>query len=526
MPTRSRNEWGPPPGPVAGRPGPTTYALILVVVALSAGVVYRPWLDAPFEMTDFGEFLPILRHTATFVGRYSALSRYYGAQGRYYPLALLALDAKWAVFGLNVVGWQLARAITMIAVGTLLGTLLVRLGANTRAAVLAALLVVVGRGAVPLWLKVHLSDPLGMLFVLSSAMLATALPTTRRPWPVAMAAAAPLAAAVLTKETFVAAAPFVVLVGLGRDADGAWRVPSRDRRSLAPAVGVASALVITGVLLVMHHTGASAGGYSSNYRLSSVTLSHTASVAGNMFLPWAPRPFGVTNAVYAAVVLFGWLAMARHARSRLAVLVAALAAVALPAAGTAVYLPWAIVAPYYAGPFLIGGALMLAMALTAIDGSRSRVIRIGASAAIAMLCLADGAAARRASDTFRAQRSLDASVATSLAALAGRGTMVTAATDHPIGLYTGRMAAYGRAILDAPFPPVREQPCEVAHMLARTGRTLVLVYGGECGAAWTDVARPSRALRRLFSYVSFTTATLRPDSVRADIWLPSGAPRS
>jgi hypothetical protein len=222
------------------------------------------------------------------------------------------------------------------------------------------------------------------------------------------------------------------------------------------------------------------------------------------------------------VVLVGIAMWIAQHRASAAAIVAPLTALSLPLAGTLIYLPWSIVAPYYAGAFLPGDALLLALALTALERSRPRAVWWAGVGAVAIIYVLDAAAAARAASRFNAQRQLDASVTALVDHLGG----ATAAVQQPIGIYSGRMEAYGRAVVDTAFPPIEEEPCNRAHDTVRRQAAIVFTYIGECPTSWADLPAPDRTVRDRFRYLSLSHLRLESDSVRADFWVPRQRPAS
>src|SRR5688500_6348241 len=121
----------------------------LAVLLLVAFVMYHASSGLPFEQTDFGETLPLLRGSDSVADGYAALSPYYAEHGRFFPVTLAMIATKWALFGWNTAAWQLSTYATMcvIVIGTFL--LLRRLGASAPGALAGAALLVVGEATWP-----------------------------------------------------------------------------------------------------------------------------------------------------------------------------------------------------------------------------------------------------------------------------------------------------------------------------------------------------------------------------------------
>src|SRR5215211_5649626 len=88
-------------------PAASGLATILVIGIALTAIIYLPFAARPFDVWDFGEFLPLLRDNPTFLTQLKALSRYYVEdQGRLNVIPYFFIVAKWHFFGWNVPLWQ------------------------------------------------------------------------------------------------------------------------------------------------------------------------------------------------------------------------------------------------------------------------------------------------------------------------------------------------------------------------------------------------------------------------------------
>src|SRR4029453_903363 len=77
-------------------------AFLVIGIGLTA-IIYQPFAARPFDVWDFGEFLPLLRNNPTFLTQLKALLRYYGEdQGRLNVIPYFFIVMKWSLFGWHV----------------------------------------------------------------------------------------------------------------------------------------------------------------------------------------------------------------------------------------------------------------------------------------------------------------------------------------------------------------------------------------------------------------------------------------
>jgi hypothetical protein len=116
--------------PRAHRPRRAATAIAFVLAALLSGLLYQPWVNTPFDILDFSDFLSTLRQNDSFVQRALDLTRQYASQGRFNLLNYAALAGKWSLFGWNEAAWQIARSCQMLCIVAGVYLLLRKLGAE------------------------------------------------------------------------------------------------------------------------------------------------------------------------------------------------------------------------------------------------------------------------------------------------------------------------------------------------------------------------------------------------------------
>lgn len=522
----SRDAW-------AAAGGHTAQAVGLIAALCLAAVLYRPWRPEPFAIGDFSDFLPLLRHGAGFGDTLGRFVAYYAGHGRFNVLQYAALVAKWRLFHADTALWQLTRGAEMLGVVVGACALAVRLGVRPVPAMLGAGLLLCGSGASACWVWLNFGEPLSMVLLLAAALCAVRYQAARHWLVLALSVALCCAAVVLTKEALVVTVPFVVALAFRDERTGRWRRPSPSRRRDVVLLGLtaaAVALALVPVAATLRH--APSGGYTSNYNASHWGLGPAIRLLVAMLLPInltaaVPAPLrGVallTDTLFAAIVAAGWLALARtRGRGALAPF---LVAAYLPAALTAVYLPWGGTLPPYFLPALLGQALLAGFALGGI-GELVPAARLGAAAALSCCLLGCAVLAHYENRYWGARREVDAEVAALVHRVAAREPMVVAQAavriPRPPNQWVGKgpvLRRHAIALYDGDLLPVTDVDCGLLPALRKQG-IAVVTYAPDCG----PVAGAAVVVRRYFPYFDVARRRIGTDSVRADLLLSARSP--
>lgn len=516
----------------------------VAALAALALVLYRPWIDRPFDTLDFSEFLPLLTGNGTIVGRTLALTRYYaGDHGRLNVASYAALALKWTVLGPSPVLWQWARAVelALLTAGTYL--VLRRLALRPFPALGGASLFVATRLVNEGWTRMTLGEPLGMLLALGALLL---VPDRRQHDRIGRAvwSGVLLMGAVLAKEMLIGLLPVVWLVGFCRTEEGAWAPPPPFRSiwrplfwcSLPPLAAFAAASVVA--------LGGGSAGFTALY-------GHAPLGAG-VWLDLLTRPWSTggldadgraltvpVNLLFPAVTLVGlglaWQRPALRPRLRFALAVGGVTTLAF----AVLYLPWPYRYLYYAIPFLLGPALLFGTALQAYADHP----RHGALAAILgwTTAVAPGLPdAHRATSFTIAMQQVNGDLVTTLARVPYADGFVVARVGTALQPWIGAAATlrrYGSATGRGPaLPPGRDITCDqIGDLLGhRLGRTIFVTYLGNCGG----LQAPSAHVVRRYPVVDVRWSGWKahPDSVVVDILVdreamtprpsPAATPRS
>lgn len=446
---------------------PLARATIAAAVCLWALLLYQPWQTGPLSTTDFSDFLPLLRSHSGAVAQWQAMSRFYAAEGRFYPLTVGWIVARWSWFGLSGGAWYAAAVLLQLCIVTIAYGVLRRLGAARFGALLGAALFVVGVGARDLWLIPQLGDSLGLTLLLLAVWMAAGYQRNTHPLRSATITTLLVLAMECTKETFVAAVPFVLGVALCYQGEDRWDVPRVTRRnaSIVASIGLTTTLLLVPILLVRR--GGNHDAYAAQYGLRGVSIDHVATTLGAMLIPSAGHIASATGAVFSVLVLAGWFRRVARVPRR-SPSIALGVALLLPLLGAAVYLPWPIFRPYYAAPFVLGAAYLTAMAATDLARATPRLWRwVPAVAATCLVVEGSRAAFGAAQEGLATRRVLGESV-THLPR-AGQASAVVLPGSvplYPLGWFEMRFAQYAAAALT-----IRCHPCVAPTVpaLLRTG---------------------------------------------------------
>lgn len=501
-------------------------------------VVYRPWVDRPFDTLDFSEFLPILRGTDGFWGRTAALSSYYAHEhGRLNLLSYVALAFKWTVLGPHPVLWQWARAVEFWILMVLCYASLRRLTLGTLAAAAGTSLFVIGRVAGEGWTRMTMGEPLGTLCALGALYLVTGRRSWRRPIAMAAAVGILLALAVLAKEMLIGIVPFVAWIGLGVRPEGGLGTPTfgRDDRRWAALVTLPALVAFGAAYLVA--TQAAAQGLSTMYGGPSMQVGRFFEL---LFRPWfltgtrvAPAGLLVPgNTIFLVLLGFGLWDAARSGSGKVSLPSAIGAALLLSVTMAVLYLPWPYFSLYYAIPFLLGTALLFAVAVDGLirTGPQGRWLALGG------WLLVIGATApvtARFARTAIAQQQVDGELVPLLARYPGADTILVARRTLAPLAWAGTGATLRRDALAtgaaSALPPALDVTCPEAFDRLRRGlgRTLLITYAHFCG----ELPGADTTIARRFGYIDvwWTDLSVATDSVVAQVLVadaPTPAPNT
>jgi hypothetical protein len=485
-----------------------------------------PFAARPFDVVDFGEFLPLLRNNPTFLTQLKALIRYYVEdQGRLNVVPYFLIATKWFFFGWNVPLWQTARFLEMWLIVAAAYAVLRQLGVARFGALCGAALFVVAPPAVGVWVRLTTAEPFGTLLLLLATHLAIGYREDER-WRLRAGAIVMLLLVIaFTKEMLLAAVPFVLAVACSRAPDGRFQPfrASHRNRYLVGLTGTVLSVAAIAILWVALH--AKAGALVGQYGKAIVSIEHFLAPLILFLLPGYPLSIPdfpsiliIADAVFLSMIAAGWWLAFRSAvdklemRRRLAIPLLLL----LP--GALVYVPWDGIEVTYGLPFLLSPAFLLGYGLTSIERYyKSRVVVLNCALVILILVPCAMSAhhfARRA----LALQHVNAGVAARIAASTSQDSTLVAIARSPKLSWIGpgpTLARYVLATTGNPVvSPVRDISCaQLEPALNTSSKLLIVSYHFRCGS----LSHPDVSLGRYFRYLDLSTFALSVDSVRADL---------
>jgi len=500
----------------------------------AALVVYQPWRPTQFSITDFSEFLRLLEQHRTLGSRISAFVGYYASQGRFNLIPYVYLVLEWTTFGWNPAAWQISRFIEMCGIVALVYVLLHRLTGSRPGAIAGASLFIFASCAAQAWIRLTMAEPLAMWFLLAGALLATRYQTTVR-WRWSGATIAILVAlVVLTKEVLIALIPFIVLLAWTRDAHGQFVRPRALQRNrwlaLSTIVATTVALIPVAVIALRANGSAFAAAYGHT-PLSVVTAIErfmTLVLPGFATYPPHVNFMVLANVLFLLLVGAGWSIQVPDVRYRRSFRAVGACLVAISFAGVAVYLPWPFFNFFYGLPFLLAPSALLAFAFHFLEQRWPRnrlLVYITFAILLTQLASFAGYDARNAFAQRDANGKLIVELGRlSVGQLSAEDSVVLATYASRILPWAGTgptLSRFASAVFpERQMPTIREVPCDSIRAAAEDNslrRVIVLSYSDDCGS----FTSPSWSTRRIFSYVYWPSVTLRSDSVRVDMLLPS-----
>jgi hypothetical protein len=508
------------------RQSPAAFGLAILAIGIAlTAIIYLPFAARPFDVLDFGEFLPLLRNNPTFLTQLKALLRYYVEdQGRLNLIPYLFIVTKWFFFGWHVPLWQTARFLEMWLIVTGVYVVLRDLGVARFGALCGAALFVVAPPGITSWVRLTLAEPLGTLLLLLATHLAIGYQQDGR-WRLrAISIVLLLLAMAFTKETLLVAVPFVLAVACSHGPDGRFepcRASHRNRYLVGLAGTVLSVAAMAIVWVALH---AKADALVGQYGKVTVSSDQFLAPLVLFLLPGYslifsafPKTLIIADEVFLAILAGGWWLAFRSAvdksemRRRLVIPLLLL----LP--GALVYVPWAGIQVTYGLPFLLSPAFLLGYGLTSIESYyKRRVVLIRALTILILVSCAINAHhfARHA----LALQHVNAGVAARIAASTAQdSTLVTVARPSRLA-WVGPGPTLARYVLATTgYPvvsPVRDISCaELEPVLHASSKLLIVSYHFRCGS----LSHPDVSVRRYFRYLDLSTFALSVDSVRADL---------
>jgi len=463
-----------------------TFIAGMILVAL-AWAIYRPDRIRPFFIVDFSEFIPLLQGGDGFPGRVRSVFEYYASQGRFNAIPYLVLSAKWELFSWWSPGWQVPRALLMVALMVLTFILLRRLGASRLGAIIGASVYLWAPSAADGWVHLTMAEPLGAAMMLLLAIRAVRFQAARRWEREVLWMASGVVALVWTKELMTPLILLPVSLALIVQLDGRFARPRWSPRDVRLVTFVAAALLIAFIPVVYVFSTAGESAYANMYGVDAQPLSRLIGfwVTGLAPFDLVVRPPDVLWAAallgFATLISFGWPAGFRDAQHRPRARWLITLALVIPLAGVLAYLPNPWYARFYSLPYLFGPAILIGMGVTFLQATRPRgtLFALAVSAPFALQAALSASSLAVTTDAVqRRDDHLIAFVADSIDA----DSVYFATPNVPpyewlgMGSSLSRMAgATGR-----PWPPLRYEACETVRKPGRSARTVTIDLDSLC----------------------------------------------
>jgi hypothetical protein len=346
--------------------------LLASLTPLFALAIFRPWVREAFPVWDYPQVLPILQANPGVWDGAMAIAEWNRPDGRANYLSYLQFSFTWGLVGGESVGWQIARALVMLAVGVLIIQVARRLGATPIASAVAACVFLVAVPSTEGWLLLA-GEQLATLLLLL-AVLAAAGYTTTPAWRVRGLLIALLCAGVmLAKEVLGLLLPMVVLLALCWDPARGFRRPAFGPRERWLVALLLLVLVLEAWSVRSAMQDAVAGNYASAFGRDGFDRSRALTLFQAMLLPARFSSASAATTLYPAnfafllLLLLGLIWPAgKEPRTRGGGWWA-LGLLWYPVVGALAYTLWPRYTAYYGIPFFAGSAGLLALAASRIE---------------------------------------------------------------------------------------------------------------------------------------------------------------
>lgn len=494
--------------------------VLTIVIVVVAWFLYRPDRSRSFDLLDFGEFVPIVKHADTWWEQFTSLLRYNVVKsGRANVIQVFAAVAKWNWFGDWMAGWQLTRAVVMVVVFGQSIALLRRLGVSSLGAVAGASVYLVAPAAARGWIRVTVAEPFAMIVVLALALRATRFQNRNAWWQDVALFSAGSAFVILTKELMAPALLLPLFLAIAvKDGDVVLPTLSRRNVALITVVGLVSVLTLLPLMLVFFTASPTA--FASQYGSSTQSLGFLLTIWLSPFLPFnpfsqVPNAMWVTAMISAVVTIAaGWWLVVHDENDTRTAQGLFLAAALFPLLGALAYAGWPSYEERYAYPYLIGPAFILGISLSKLERVSLRGKLAGMFCWLIMFILGAADASASASRSDAAQRTVDGVIST--VAASSEVDSVFVATDFtPVPAWTGLGPTLYRLAeaTDRPWAATRDIRClEIEAALTRT-RVAIVAFPAHCATPVPATHRIATAYR----FIDWRRWELGLDSVKAGI---------
>lgn len=508
------------------------YAMLAPLFSL---LVTQPWVAHPFPVWDYAEMLPLLRRSHGLLGAFQALASFYRAQGRANYLTYAQIALTWGTAGAHPVGWQLQRALFMLAAALLLVVVARRLGATPLAAAVGALVFVLAVPSTEGWLLL-MGEPLALCLLLLLVLAAAGFRTTPAWRSRALLIALLAAALLLCKEVLGVLLPAVLLFAVSWVPGEGFRRPAlgpRERRLALLLLGVL-ALEVWSVRAALHD--AAPQSYAAAYGAGGVGIGRIGTLVQAMLLPARFVSAGAATDLYPANLAFVLLLILGLAQPKEGASRSkgwgwwAAGLLSYPLVGALVYAPWPRYSAFYGIPFFAGSVGLLIAAAGAVERAH-RIGRWLAGILGGLTVLYCALVAERVIAEKHALSGLAVEIAQALPRAPRLDTLFVVSPSRggrrwPVNARELSHYAAAIGVAESALPAMLDVSCEtVARRLSQPlGRNAVLNDQNPCGRLPVRSAQWQAEVR----YRDWLSLGSRRDTVRVELLAPSwgveGAP--
>lgn len=510
----------------------TVLVVLAVLTPLLALLVIRPWTPSAFPVWDYSEMLPLLHGSDGLVDAFTKLAEFTRLDGRANYLTYLQIAGTWVAVGDSPVGWQWQRAILMLIVGILLAVTILRLGGSPLAAAAASLIAILTVPATEGWLFL-MGEPLATIGLLGIVLLMPREGGWPMSWRRGIAVATCALGVTLAKEFLGLIVPIALAIGFFQSTIGQPRAARLLRPPWQAIVPLAIAAVVAATNTFWAWSGAVDSAYAHAFAPSLAGLTRIPELFEAMLLPVRFTSADRSSLLYPANLMYmGMLGVAlgtclahrEHLGPRLRLIGLLLA---LPAIGAVSYAFWPRYSAFYGIPFAIGGAGLLAGAMTVLESTSRRGHMVAASILLAIVVFT-GSVSQQVVNDKRAIADLALAVSrivqgetgmdTLLVVKAGQGGNRWPVTGPELEHYVAATRTN-----QAPAPVIRDATCpEVTRYLAAGHERIgILNDQNRCG----PLPEATFTLVALVRRMDWGRLSLRSDSLTIQLLLPTATTR-
>jgi hypothetical protein len=482
--------------------------------------IYRPDRPRPFDILDFGEFVPLLKQADGWWSQFTALLDYNASQsGRANVVQIAAAVSRWRWFGDWTPGWQLTQAAAMGIVVAQSFVLLRRLGTTALAAAIGASIFLFAPAAARGFVRLTMGEPIGMIFVLGLSLRAIGFQERERWTRDVWWFAAGSALVILTKELMAPTLVLPVWLAL-TTSDGSMSRPLWSRRNVVLVGTVAIASLATLIPLAIVYLTASSTAFSSAYGSSAQSAAGMIAIWIATLVPFDLVPRQPSAMWAGAVVAFigllasgWWIAFHDAGEGRRSKRLFT-AAVLFPVLGVLSYAPWPAFEERYSFPYLVGPIVLVAFAVSHLQRTSRTGAAVALTCALVIGAIGLSGAAAHASRADAVQRAADQLVVAVNAQGADSVFVGTRTLAVPAWIGLGPTLSRLAAATDRPWPPTRDVRCgDIDSLVASRARAAVIAFATHCPlGTWS-----SMRITTVHRFIDWSRWRVASDSVQVGI---------